>query len=146
VRALWTYTLNYVQKIFPIDPDLPAFKFFSLDKGEMPVATAVNPAEGYTKGRVVKASMDHLIRKTYEITFQQGAHGTNFTRLSVNSSEMFDHLVLSMLTGKQVRIGYLRMFSWEGFWVSAVRGYKTYYRVTSVEILPDEPVPDGGPQ
>lgn len=135
LRALMTNTLNYVQQIIPVNPQSHAPTFFHIDRGELPVALTINPAEGFVEGRVVKASLDHFIRKTYEITFQKGKFGNNFLRLSVNSREMFDHLILSMLTGELVRVGYVRLFNIQNWFASLMFAYTTNYRVTSVEIL-----------
>jgi hypothetical protein len=140
-RAIFSETRNFTQKMWRVDPNLKAPTFYSLEQGELPVARHVNPAVGYTEGRVVKATMDHYLRKTYEITLQQGRFGNNFARMSVNDSEMFDALVLSMMTGRLVRIGYLRLFDVYAWLSSIVWAYQTSYRITSVELLSDQEAP-----
>lgn len=135
LRAFTTDTLNYVQDIFPTNPSSPAPNFFHIERGELPIAQTINPAAGFVEGRVVKASLSHFIRKSYEIIFQQGSLGNNYLRLSVNTQSMFDHLVLSMLTGEVVRLSYVRLFEVHGWLSSIFYAYSTNYRVTSVEIL-----------
>ncbi|NJL24049.1 MAG: hypothetical protein HC902_01925 [Calothrix sp. SM1_5_4] len=142
LRALMTNTRNYVQDVYRTNPGLTAPTYYSLETGALPIARRVNPAEGFAEGRIVKASLDHYFRKSYEITFQQGRMGSNFIRLSVNNSAMFDHLVLAMLTGKPVRLGFLRLFNIQNWAASIFFAYGTAYRVTSVELLSDDrPVP-----
>jgi hypothetical protein len=136
IKALWTYTKNYVTRIFPTNPDEPTFKFYSITEGELPFASKINPVSGYIEGRIIKATMESPIRKTYEVTIQEGALGNNFTSLSVNNSRLYDHIVMSMLSGRMVRVGYVKLFSWQGEVESLIRGYRTYYRMTSIEVLP----------
>ncbi|MBX3022122.1 MAG: hypothetical protein KF799_10650 [Bdellovibrionales bacterium] len=143
LRAFTTDTLNYVQDVFPTNPASPAPTFYHVERGELPVAQAINPAAGFVEGRVVKASLSHFIRKSYEITFQLGSLGNNYLRLSVNTQGMFDHLVLAMLTGEVVRLSYVRLFEVHAWLSSILYAYSTNYRVTSVEILRtgEPPVP-----
>ena len=135
LRAFTTATLNYVQDVYPTNPNSPAPNFYHLERGELPVAQFINPAAGFVEGRVVKASLSHFLRKSYEITFQQGTLGNNYLRLSVNTQGMFDHLVLAMLTGEVVRLSYVRLFEVHAWLSSILYAYSTNYRVTSVEIL-----------
>lgn len=141
--AVFAKTDNYVHNIWPVSPEVQIPDHFSSERRDVPVAKEISPASGSLEGRVVKATMDHLFFKTYEILFQEGFAGSNFTRLSVNDSAMFDYLVSTMFTGKVIRIGYVRLFAIEGSFFSLVRGYSTNYRVVSADISPNQPPMEG---
>lgn len=135
-QVMWSNTLNIAQKVWIVKPPDTMFKIYSLEQGELGhIAEVISHAEGYVEGRVVKATLDHLLRKTYEITIQLGDGGNNFKRMSVNDPAMFDHLVLAMMSGKLLRLGYVHYFQSVEGWYSDLRGYQTLYRITSVEVL-----------
>lgn len=138
-QVLWAKTLNIVHDIWEVDPNFPLPKVFSIDQGELNLAPQIiSHADGYVEGRITKATLDHKLLKTYEVTIQLGQGGTNFMRMSVSDTEMYDHIVMSMLSGKLMRIGYSRLFKTIQGWWSDIRGYRTIYRVTSLEVLSDE--------
>jgi hypothetical protein len=137
VRTLWTNTDNYVEKIWRVgDQRFTPPQFFSIADRELPVVTHLNPAEGFLEGRVVKATINNPLRKTYEVDIQLSSSGSDFTRMSVDDSAMFDHLVLSMLSGRMMRFGFVRLFAFGEGWISTLMGYQTLYRITSIELLP----------
>jgi hypothetical protein len=132
--ALIAQTLNYVEKIWYVNPDLSVAKYPSDSSGtDSPL---INPASGYSVGYVVKASLDNLLRKTYEVTIQEGSSGADFKRMSVNDSTIFDHLIRAMLTGKKTKVGYVELVGAEGYLETEIRGYHTGYRIQSIETLP----------
>jgi hypothetical protein len=63
--------------------------------------------------------------------------------MSVNSSAMFDHIVEAMMTGRLLRIGFVKLFDVEGE-MASIRGYDTYYRVTSIDLI-ESSAPAGPP-
>jgi hypothetical protein len=138
-KALFTSTDNYVTKIWPINPNFPTPSSYTEGTGEFPPSDNVSFSSGTIQGHVVKASMDHLLFKTYEILVQQSQGGSDFIRLSVDDSKLFDHIVMMMFTGKELKVHFTQLFSIEGYWLSEFRGYSTYYRVTSVEISDGKP-------
>jgi hypothetical protein len=138
-KALFTSTDNYVTQIWPIDPNFPAPSVYTEGSGELPPSDKVAFSSGTIQGHIVKASMDHLLFKTYEIVVQQSQGGSNFIRLSVDDSKLFDHIVMMMLTGKELKLNFTQLFSIEGYWLSIFPGYSTYYRVTSVQISDEQP-------
>lgn len=133
LRPVVNESLNIVYNIFTVDPNMAIPPPFRLPGGG--VLEAGSKRGGSIEGRVVKASLDHGLRKAYEITVQLSDIGNNFMRLSISESEMFDHIVYSMMTGHLVRLSYVRLFGAVNWMSSVFSAYSTNYRVTEVEIL-----------
>jgi len=138
-KALFTSTDNYVTEIWPVDPNFPTSSSYTEGSGELPPADETSYTSGTFQGHVVKASIDHLLFKTYEIVVQESKGGASFVRLSVDDSKLFDHIVMMMLTGKEIKMRFDQLFSFEGDFLSSIRGYSTNYRVTSVQISDEQP-------
>jgi hypothetical protein len=130
-KQLFTGTSNYVDKIFPVD-DYLVQKHFEI-RSWLPLW--INPEQGHIVGRVVMASLEHFVFKTYEVTIQRNGLGTSLTKLSLNDSDLFKQVVRAMLTGKVLRIGFIRLPGWYGKLLSVLRGYDTNFRILSVDIL-----------
>jgi hypothetical protein len=129
---LITNTKNFVEGIYPVNESLELQPSFTATGSELPVG--LNREQGYVNGRIVKASLDHVIRKSFEIVIQEGPLGNNFRRMSVSSQEMFDYIIKVMLTGREVRVGFLRLLGAENTLYRIGKDYDTAYRVTSVQL------------
>jgi hypothetical protein len=140
-KQLVTRTSNYVYDIFTVDERYPVQKYFEIS---LPLAAQINPERGTIVGRVVKASLDHLFFKTYEITIQKNVQGMRLIKMSLNDSNLFDQVVRAMLTGKVLRIGYIRLPGWYGKFLSVLRGYDTNSRIVSVDILEPSQISGSG--
>ncbi len=138
LRAVFAGTDNFVTKIWPVNPDFNAPASFAIGQGEAPSEDMVGLTSGTLQGHIIKATMDHLLFKTYEITVQESKGGSSFTRLSIDDKDLFDHVVMMMLTGKQLKIDYKQLFNIEGSWLSALRGYSTNFRVMRVQISEEQ--------
>lgn len=144
--SLWrifTKSMNYVKRIWKTNANYKVAKEYKLDKNAFLTGEELYAKESYVEGRIVKASMDHLLRKTYEVIIQEGNYSPSYVAMTINDPDMFDHVVKCMLSGKLLRIGYVKLFAFQGFIASAVRDYDTYYRITSIETIthPQTPAP-----
>ncbi len=142
IQHLITRTKNFVMGIYPVAPDFPIQKIFSLTSSEMPIGSHINVRQGFVDGRVVNASLENMIRKSFEVTIQQGPYGNIFRKMSVSDQKMFDFIVTAMSTGKILRIGYLEITGLENKILRIGRDYRTPYRVISVEVREDQPSTD----
>jgi hypothetical protein len=95
-------------------------------------ALHLNFVRGDIVGRVVKASLDHVILKTFEVTIQNQLDNS-FSYLSVDDPQVFDALVRAMMSGRILKIGYIRLFGLQARLLSLVRGYDTADRIVSVD-------------
>jgi hypothetical protein len=136
-RRLLMRTNNQVLNVFPITPDLQIEKSFQLRS-----FTRLRPEAGYINGRVVQASYEFPLRKTYEVIIQESENANNFRAMSVSNGRMFRYITRAMLTGKLMRIGYMRLLRPEGAVLSTFFNYLTNFRVISVELVdkPEAPV------
>ena len=142
--AFWAESKSIVKRLWRVDQSYPAPKYYLNTNVGSIFDPRINPENGrIPSARVVKATLDHSLLKTYEITVQQTIGGNNWRRLSVDNKEMFDHIVMAMRTGRLVSLTYTELWSVEA-WVKSLIGYTTPYRVASIEILgpktkPSEP-------
>jgi len=107
-------TKNQVLGAFPVQPDLKIEPSFRVSSWQ-----ALHPEAGVITGRVVQASLEYPVRKTYEIIIQERENANNFRAMSVNNGDMFRYINRAMLTGKQLRIEY------EVFLLNALRQLTT---------------------
>jgi hypothetical protein len=125
-------TKNQVLGAFPVQPDLKIEPSFRVSSWQ-----ALHPEAGVITGRVVQASLEYPVRKTYEIIIQERENANNFRAMSVNNGDMFRYINRAMLTGKQLRIEFIRLHRPHSRFLSALFNYMTNYRIISVEILSD---------
>ena len=125
-------TKNQVLGAFPVQPDLKIEPSFRVSSWQ-----ALHPEAGVITGRIVQASLEYPVRKTYEIIIQERENANNFRAMSVNNGDMFRYINRAMLTGKQLRIEFIRLHRPHSRFLSALFNYMTNYRIISVEILPD---------
>jgi len=132
-RAI-TNTSNFVEGIYSINPSLDIPKSYKVPSYDLPIAGTFNKDRGFKEGRIVTASLDHYVRKSFEVTLQEGPYGNNFRRMSVSDQEMFDFIVKAMLTGKMVRVEYVKITDIENEILRIGKSYDTPYRVVSLEV------------
>lgn len=155
-RPVWTpyqlvtQTRDYLLGIFPINPSLAIEKKHVL-RSSLGGGKYFNREKKTIVGRIVKATLEQPIRKVYEVVIEEGLTGNSFLRMNVDDSDMFDYIVQAMLTGKMLRIEYVRFYGFEGVIPSEIFNYNTNFRITSVELtdvdyqLPAFPIaPKGG--
>jgi len=135
IENIITQTKNFVEGIYPINPDAKIAHSYHISESQIPFSGSLNIKRGFIDGRVVKASLDHLLRKSFEVTIQEGKLGNNFTRMSVDNQEVFNYILAAMLTGKLVHIEYLELIGFEASLVRVMRDYDTPYRVIGVELM-----------
>lgn len=129
-----TNTKNFVEGIYRLNPNIKMASAIDGRESASELPARLNREEGYIEGRVVKASLDHPLRKSFEITIQEGPLGSNFKQMSVSSQDVFNYIVQTMLTGKLVRIGYLKLQGLENDIYLIGKDYDTAYRVITVEL------------
>ena len=125
-------TKNQVLGAFPVQPDLKIEPSFRVSSWQ-----ALHPEAGVITGRIVQASLEYPVRKTYEIIIQERENANNFRAMSVNNGDMFRYINRAMLTGKQLRIEFIRLHRPHSRFLSALFNYMTNYRIISVEVLSD---------
>ena len=130
---------NYLIRVYPVNRDILKVGDFYESDG-MVLSRTIPYQKGYIDGRVVKASLDGVIRKAHEVLIQQGAGGDVFSRLSVDDNRVFDFIVKAMLSDRFLRIHYVRMFSTMAAPINAITGYDTSFRVFRVDIIDDPTV------
>lgn len=133
---LLMHTTNKVMMVFPVQADLQIERSFRIGSWQ-----ALHPEAGVITGRVVQASVENPLRKTYEIIIQEQKNANNFRAMSVNSGRLFRYITQAMLTGRQLRIEYVRLWQWHADVLSFLLAYATDFRIISVEILDQEPAP-----
>jgi hypothetical protein len=135
IYAFWAESKSIVKRLWRVDQSYPAPKYYLNTNVGSIFDPRVNPENGrIPSARVVKATLDHSLLKTYEITIQQTIGGNNWRRLSVDNKEMFDHIVMAMRTGRLVSLTYTELWGIEA-WAKSLIGYTTPYRIASIEIL-----------
>jgi hypothetical protein len=125
-------TTNRLLNIFPVQGDLkiePGFKISAWPR--------LHPQAGVITGRIVHASLEYPVRKTYEVIIQESENANNFRAMSVNDREMFQYITRAMLTGKRMRIEFMRLHGPHGQALTALFNYMTDFRIISVELLND---------
>ncbi len=140
----FTDSPNLFAKIYFVDPEI-------LPVGAQKTASGLifsrnfHYAQGSLEGRIVKASLNGIVRKTYEIIMQVGHAGDVFRAFSISDKDLFDFAIKTMATGRFVRVSFYELFSIVAIPQALVRGYDTDYRVFRIEVLP-EPPPIGPPE
>jgi hypothetical protein len=127
---------NYLVRVYPVDSDILRDGEYYESK-KMPVARTLRYEEGFLDGRIVKASLDGVIRKANEIVVQHGTGGNVFSILSVSDKAMFEFIIKTMLAGKMVRIHFVQLFRPMAKPINLIRGYDTNYRVFRVDVIPE---------
>jgi hypothetical protein len=125
-------TRNRVLNAWATNPDLKITRKFETSSWRR-----IHPESGTITGRVVQASLEYSVRKTYEVIIQEREHADNFRAMSVSNREMFQYITRAMLTGKMLRLEYIRLFSPHAGVASFFLNYMTSFRIVSAEILPD---------
>lgn len=128
-----TKTTNKVLDAFATVPNLkikPRYRISSW--------SGLHPEAGIITGRVVRASLEYSLRKTYEVIIQESENADHFRAMSINDGRLFRYVTQAMLTGKLLRIEYVRLFQPHSRFLSALFNYMTDYRIISVEIA-EEP-------
>lgn len=134
VERVITRTKHFVEGIYPVNPNANVPKSYSIPESSYPVSHILNIRRGVIEGRIVKASLDHFFRKSFEVIIQEGNLGNNFRRMSVSDQGMFDFIIAAMLTGKMTRISYIELLGLENDIIQIAKDYDTPYRVVSVEV------------
>jgi hypothetical protein len=123
-------TKNQVLEAFPTQPNLkldPSFRIRTW--------AGVLPEAGVITGRIVQASIEYPVRKTYEVIIQESENANNFRAMSVSDVRLFQYITHAMLTGRLVRIHYVRLYNPHGALMSTLLNYLTNFRVSAVELV-----------
>jgi hypothetical protein len=120
---------NIIREAFTVDSTI------KLPQTKMEVPDLiVSYSTGYINGRVVRASLEGVARRTYELIIQGGDGGDHFYHMSVVHKNLFKFTVKAMLTGRPLRIHYERLYSAQAA-IRRALGYDTNYRVIGVQVL-----------
>lgn len=127
-----TKTNNLAEAAFAVNPNLNLPSSF-----RVPAWARIHPEAGNITGRIVKASMENLLIKSYEVIIQESENSDNFRAMSVNDGALFRYITQAMLTGKKMRIEYIRLYRPHSWFLSTLLNYATQYRIISVDLLND---------
>lgn len=132
-QDILTDTKRFLRGIWMVNPSLPIEKS-KIVESDILSSEIFTPQKAIVDGRVVGASVENIVRQTYEIIVQLGTAANNFIRLSVSSNEMFDYLVRSMFAGKVLRMEYVKVI---GIFrpLSHLRGYDTDFRILRAKVI-----------
>lgn len=133
----FTESPNYFSKLYIVDPQIMPIGTRIDARSRMPVSRRLHYASGSVKGRIVQASLNGVVRRTWELVIQVGNSGDVFERLSVNDRELFEFALRAMSTGRFLQIGYYQLFSPIAAPYRLILGYNTNSRVHSIEVLSD---------
>lgn len=133
----FTDTNNYISHVYFVNPELLKIGDVYDASHLMPVTRTFHYATGIFEGRIVKAAMEGVVRKTYELIIQLGNTGDIFHQVSVSDKRLFDFALKAMSTGHYLRISYFQLYSPFAFPVNLVRGYNTKLRVYRIEVTED---------
>jgi hypothetical protein len=122
-------TRNHLQGIYPIQEDLEIQPSFHI-----PNWAALNPEAGQIQGRVVRASLVYPFRKSYEVIIQEGVNANNFRAMSVSDGDLFRYITRAMLSGRQMRISYMRLYGPHGALKTFLLNYRSNYRIIGVDL------------
>jgi hypothetical protein len=145
-KTLITHTDTFLYDIYPIKVDLNLPESFQIPEYEMPIGLSINEGKGFSDGRIVKASLDHYFRKSFEVVIQEGVNGNNFRRMSVANQDMFNYIIKAMQTGRMLHIGYVQITGLEEEFVDIAKSYDTNFRIVSVELRERAPLETGLPK
>ncbi len=123
-------TNNQLENIFPVQPNLQLAPRF-----EIPAWRAIQPEAGYITGRIVRASTESWLIKSFEVIIQEGENANNFRAMSVSDQDLLNYIAQAMLTGRKQKIGFIRLHQPHARLKSAIFNYATQYRIVSVELL-----------
>jgi hypothetical protein len=125
-------TSNTLLDAFPVDPNLALATSFRI-----PSWKALHPESGFISGRIVRASLENSLRKTFEVVIQENENSDSFRAMTVSNEGLFRYITHAMLTGRQLRIEYIRLFSRHSALIQSIWTHMTDYRIIGVEIIPD---------
>lgn len=131
-QAVLTRTRNFIGDVWPIDRSIELEE--SISSRGLPVSRVVTRERGVVSGRVILATVENVVFKTYEIIIQSVAQGNEFKALSVHDPRVFDYLVDSMFAGRRVKIEFVRIAPGTGMF-SDLRGRWTHFRIVKVDLL-----------
>lgn len=134
-------TSNYFSDIYVINPEaLPEGAV--AEASPMAIVRNFHYGVGYIEGRIVKAWMNNVVRKAYEIVLQVGPSGDIYHQISVNDKKLFDFAVKAMSTGRYLKVTYYQLYTPFAAPINVVRGYQTNQRAQRLEVI-REPVKGG---
>ncbi len=125
---------NYLEKVYLVDPTvLPPKATYEVP---IPILAHVpRLVTGFYVGRIVKASLDNVIRKSHQVVIQQGTGGAIYTQVSVPNHRLFRFIVDAMATGRYLRLYWYGLMEPFAFPDNVAHGYKTYQYAYKVELL-----------
>jgi hypothetical protein len=135
----FTNSPNFVSKIYFVDPkilDVGA----SYEARSMPISSTLNYASGFLEGRIVKASLDGVFRRSFEFIIQIGSTGDVFTVVSLSDRRLFEFGIKAMSTGRYLKVSYFHLFGPLALPSDLLFDYKTNLRAHKIEVL-EEPRP-----
>lgn len=134
---------NYLAKIFFVDPEIlkPGAKY---ESKEMSFSKTIHYGAGSFDGRIVKATLQGVVRKAHELIIQVGNSGNIFEAISVSDEDLFKFALQAMSTGRYLQISYYQLYAPLASPFNLMFGYNTDLRAYGIEVLEDpgqEPPP-----
>jgi hypothetical protein len=75
------------------------------------------------------------LREIYEVLIQVGDSGNDFRRMNVAYTDMMNFILDAMLTGRLLRISFLKLLDFEATPEHTIEGYTTPFRVVGIQVL-----------
>lgn len=127
---------NYIDKVYLVEPDIlkPGAVY---ESNEISFARSVHYGAGSFEGRIVKASLEGIVRKAHEFIIQVGNTGDLFRAVSVSDEELFKFGIQAMSTGRYLQIGYYQLYSPLASPFNLLFGYNTDLRAHRIEVITD---------
>lgn len=126
-------TQKIIQDIYPTNKNYQIPQF--LKAGDPPIR-GISVEDGFYPGRIVKAAfVGQVVKEHYEVTIQIGSSGNDFIAMSVNSVPLFQYLVDTMLTGREINIYFYKLSSIPARISAFFTGANTSYRVYGAELI-----------
>lgn len=124
-------TTNMILDAYPVSPNLPIEPVFRISSW-----ARMHPEAGFITGRVVRASLENSLRRSYEIVIQESQNTNNFRTMSIADHDLFRYITHAMLTGKLLRLEYIRQFRAHAAISQTIWTYMTAFRIIGVEVMP----------
>lgn len=127
---------NYIDKVYLLDSSIlePGAVY---ESNEVSFARSVHYGAGSFEGRIVKASLEGIVRKAHEFIIQVGNTGDLFQAVSVSDEELFKFGLQAMSTGRYLQIGYYQLYSPLASPFNLLFGYNTDLRAHRIEVISD---------
>jgi hypothetical protein len=132
----FTRSSNFISKVYFIDPEAMQVGSF-YEASSMPFSSRVHYAAGFVEGRIVKATLDGVFRRSYELVIQVGMTGDIFTAISLSDRRLFEFAIRAMATGRYLKISYFQLFGPFAVPSDLLFNYRTNLRASRIDIIED---------